>query len=127
MLGGFPARANLYKPFRIARFANFDRSVDVDFDELVSADKVARHPPFAAKWRDEAYQNDKTSVDHELCYFGDAAECFPARSSSVEAQIAVGPIADIVAVKNDGVATETVQRFAQPDRRSLIYLRPTSR
>ena len=107
------ARARQFvKAFGIARLANLDGRVDVDLDELVRGDEIAGHPPLAAERRDEAHKHNQTSLDHQLRDLGDTANVLDPIFVG-EAEIAIEPVTNIVAVKQNGVPPELVQHLLE--------------
>src|ERR1700674_4123663 len=97
-----PGSCQLIKALWVACLANLDRCIDVDLDELILVNEVARHPPFAAKRRNKAHQHDEAGFDHQLCHLSDASNILDAILVG-EPEIAIEPMTDIVAVEKDGM------------------------
>ena len=95
-----PALRLLVEALGVALHADLDRRVDEDLDELAVADQLARHAPLGAERRDERDEHDQPGIDEQLRRLADAADVLDAVGIG-EAEVAVEPVADIVAVEHD--------------------------
>ena len=77
-----------------------------------SRHQLARHSPLGPEGRDEGDDDDQPGIGHQLRHFGDAADVLDAVLVG-EAEVAVEPVADIVAVEDVGVAARRVQLLFQ--------------
>src|SRR6185437_10459546 len=91
------------QPLRIAFHANFERRIDVDFDEFALAHQFARHAPLRSEGRDKRNKHDQSGIYEQLCRLANPANVFHA-IDVCEAEIAIEPVADIVAVEQIGVS-----------------------
>ena len=91
----------------VALFADFERRGDVDFEELNPsfARDLTGSAAVVLVGRDEGGDDDDAGVGEELGGFGDAADVFHAVFGG-EAEVAVEPVADVVAVEDVGLDTE---------------------
>ena len=106
------------EPLGVAPGAFLEGRVDEDLDELALGHQFARHAPLGAERRDEGNDDDQPGVGHQPRHFGDAADVLDAVLVG-EAEIAVQPMANIVAVQDVGVAAGSVQLLLEKvgDRR----------
>ena len=86
----------------VARFADLERRIDVDFGELDVAGDFAGQPPLVAEGRDERDEDDEPGIGHQPRHFGDAADVLDALGLG-EAEVLVEAVPDIVAVEDVGV------------------------
>src|SRR3546814_10790782 len=79
-----------------------ERRIDEDFDELALGQHAAHHFALDAEGRDEGGYDDQAGVAHQLGDLADAADILDP-VSLCEAEVAVEPVTDIVAVEQEAV------------------------
>ena len=104
-----------------------DRRIDENLDEFAACRAVSRTMlPLGPERRDEGAQHDQPGLGHQLGDFADAADIFDPVDFG-EAEIAVEPMADIVAVEQDRVARRARGAATRRDWRWSICRRPKAR
>ena len=98
------------KAFHVALFADFNRGVDKDLDELAIFEKVARKLAFAFERRYEGYQRDDPGIDKQLGGFTHTADVFHPVGIG-KAKVLVQSVTDIVTIKGVGVLAHGMQLF----------------
>jgi hypothetical protein len=81
----------------------------VHLDEFAGRHQIPRQLAIGAKRRDEGRHHDQSGIDEQLRHLGDAADVFHPIGIA-EAEIAVEPMAHVVAVEQIGVAAAGVER-----------------
>ena len=107
-------------------------------DEFARRDHASHHLALGAERRDERGDDDQAGIGHQLRHLADAADILDAIGIG-EAEILVEPVADIVAIQQEGVAVHSRQlllddvgdgRFArarkagEPQHGRLLVLEP---
>src|SRR5690606_8702915 len=85
---------------RIPVLADLKGSIDEDLQEGTTGEALAHHGPVGREGGYETAQHDQAGIDHELGDFRDATQVFDAVAFG-EAEVAIEPQADIVAVEQD--------------------------
>ena len=87
---------------------SLDRGIDEHLDKCVRPGDLARHLPVGAERRDEGADHDQPGVAHQLGDLADPADVLDAVGVG-EAEVAVEPVTDIVAVEQHRVAADRQQ------------------
>src|SRR5699024_2156089 len=98
------------EPFRVARLAGFQTSLDVNLDKLARLHQFTHHIAIRATWRDKSSQHDQAGISHQARDLANATNVLLPILVG-EAQIAVEAMADVVAVEQVTVVPEPEQRL----------------
>src|SRR5579872_2957518 len=91
------AKGPAIKPFRIARDALLDGSIDEDLDEFAARHQFAHHLPFGSEGRDKRAQHDQTGLGHKLRHFANSADILDPVGFG-ETEIPVKSVTNVIAV-----------------------------
>ena len=94
--------------FDIARFANFNLRITVDFQKIVVLHHRARAPPICAIGRDERRQYDHARFHEQFRHFADTPDVLLTVLHR-ETQITAKSVAHIVPIQNERPAAAPVQ------------------
>ncbi|KGS54024.1 hypothetical protein X949_5429 [Burkholderia pseudomallei MSHR5609] len=106
------------QPFRIAPLAFVERRAHVNLAEPVAAHDVARHRAIVAKRRDQRSDDDEPDAVHQPRDLGGAPDVLVAVFGA-EAEIAVQPVAQVIAVEHrarPSIAQQQPLQFARERR-----------
>ena len=121
------ARARLLvEALHVARLGDRERGVDEDLDELALGQHRADHLALGAERADEGGEHDQAGVGHQLGDLADAADVLDPVGLG-EAEVLVEPVADIVAVEQEGVPAHARGASSRPGWRWSTCPSPTGR
>ena len=92
----------LVEALGIARDTILKRRIDENLDEFALVHEFAHHPAVGSEGRDEGAENDQPRIGHQLRHLADAADVLDPIGLG-EAKILVQPVADVIAIEQDGM------------------------